>query len=208
MITVAVIILLIFLIVVIFFFIDTLITIEKFSIDNTSLVKSKIDGSSYKVHDNSQIASDTLSILNKKMINLMKHLKRSYPNSNQNFLFIRNILDRYNPDNLAENSPLNIDGDSSYTINKGSLIALCLRDPKKLSIYDINILMFVFIHELSHLAINDTGHTDKFWSVFKLLLLEGEKSGIYYSPNFNINPVNYCGITISYNPRWDDKILP
>ena len=119
---------------------------------------------------------------------------------------VNKILMRYNPDNLVENSP-NDKVDTSYTINKGSMIAVCLREKGNNNyIHDIDTLIFVTIHELAHIAIDDDGHPPKFWKMFKILLIEAEMGNIYYSKNYNLYPVHYCGMDINYNPRFDNKL--
>lgn len=186
---------------------------------------SMIDGKEYKVHqnlDNSQSAADILAIINKTLIELLTHLKykyiftstrfnhNNYLNNNLNkdkVTAVQKILKRYNPDNLIENSPLDTKGDTSYTMDKGSIIAFCLRDKNEThSLHNLPMLLFVAIHELAHVAIDDNDHPPLFWEIFKWLLLEAEEANIYQSPNFEITPYEYCGMTVDYNPRFDNSV--
>ena len=129
---------------------------------------------------------------------------------------VARLLARYNPDNLAENSPKDPSGDTSYTIDKGAIVAICLRerdpaasgDPAAYDIHDLDTLTFVTLHEMAHIAIEDVDHPKRFWSAFRFLLEEAEEGGVYRSPDFAAAPRYYCGVTIDYNPRYDSGTAP
>jgi hypothetical protein len=183
---------------------------SKFSISNTTR-RMGTDGLTYRVHRlhtpeidepgvNYGSSEYILSILNNKAIELLKHLKYS-KNVNSTHTMIKRLLKYYNPDNLVENSPKNIAGDTSFTYNDGSTLALCLRDTKKgYNPHDINTLTFVFIHEIAHISIPESGHPPKFWDAFRRLLLDSNAIGIIELVNYAQNPVKYCGMTINSNP--------
>lgn len=84
------------------------------------------------------------------------------------------------------------EGKKSYTLNKDK-IYLCLKDENG-EYYDINMLIYVFLHEFSHyLNKEDIGHTDTFYKIFNDLLKKAEDIGVY---NKNIDPIKgYCGHT-------------
>ena len=202
---------------------------SKFSISNT-IFRTSNDGLSYRVHklhttniDEPGVESNSseyiLSILNNKAITLLKYLKNSHKTSvNSTSSMIERLLMYYNPDNLVENSPKNINGDTSYTYNDGSTIALCLRNTKNnttnvilpdgsvsrsdtmYSIHDINTLTFVFIHELAHISIPYDGHPPEFWEAFRLLLIDSNNIGLIDLINYEQYPVKYCGMEINSNP--------
>lgn len=80
-------------------------------------------------------------------------------------------------------------GTKSYTINK-TRIYMCLKDEYG-NYYDDNSLMFVLLHELSHVICKSIGHTNEFQNIFNDILLEASKAGIY---NPRIPMVQkYCG---------------
>ena len=87
---------------------------------------------------------------------------------------------------------------SSYSINKGEQIILCLRTNNKL--VDINTMMFVVLHELSHIATTDIGHTPLFWKNFRWILEESINIGMYTKQDFNKEAVEYCGMDITSSP--------
>jgi len=66
---------------------------------------------------------------------------------------------------------------TSYTINK-SKIYLKLTD-RNGEYYSNNTLIYVLLHEISHMLCDDIGHTENFHIIFRDLLLEAEKVGIY-----------------------------
>lgn len=116
------------------------------------------------------------------------------------------LLDGYNFERVYENDPRW--SGTSYTIAKGSGLYLCVREktpPYKL--VDEDTLYFVVLHELAHIANYDnTGHTDKFWAVFKMLLHEAQRFGHYKPRDYGKYPVTYCGLRITYNPYYDDSL--
>ena len=183
---------------------------SKFSISNTTY-RTGTDGLTYRVHNLHTDPEDKpgvepgsseyiLSILNNKAIELLKYLKYSSKLHSTHSMSKR-LLRYYNPDNLVENSPKNISGETSFTYNDGSTLALCLRDLKKgYNIHDINTLTFVFIHELAHISIPESGHPPKFWDAFKRLLLDSSDIGLIKLINYAQYPVKYCGMTINSSP--------
>jgi predicted metal-dependent hydrolase len=68
---------------------------------------------------------------------------------------------------------------TSYSINKGEEISFCLRSKKTKQLHDINLIMYVAIHELSHIACPVIGHGPIFKMIFKKLLEEAIILGIY-----------------------------
>lgn len=83
------------------------------------------------------------------------------------------------------------EGDKSYTINKKK-IHLCLKDEYG-DYYDLNMLLYVAIHELAHVLCDEIGHTPKFHRIFQEKLKEAEEMGIYDSSKPIVS--NYCGHT-------------
>ena len=79
-------------------------------------------------------------------------------------------------------------GDKSYTINKKK-VYLCLTDEND-EYYNINMLTYVLLHELSHVICDEIGHTQKFHDIFKEVLKEAKKLKIY-DPNIPIIK-DYC----------------
>lgn len=196
----------ILIILVIFIVICFIPRYNQHNISNTEYVKS-YDGNYYRVnsvYENKQEASNILALLNIRITGIIQSLVHEYyyDYSNPKLQMItKNILKRYNSKNLVENSPFNTNNDTSFVVNKGSKFAICLREKNETyNFHDIDILMFVVLHELSHLAIQGLGHDYEFWSTFKFILQFCEDKQLYYSINYNKYPQMYCGILVNHNP--------
>lgn len=108
---------------------------------------------------------------------------------------------------LQEHDTVGGEGNTSFTVNKGESIHMCLRDPdtKKL-IKDDNIIDFVMLHELAHIACPAEQHEDIFWVYFKILLINAEEAGLHIPQDYGRKPVKYCGIDVTYNPIFDQNL--
>jgi predicted metal-dependent hydrolase len=171
----------------------------KHSVENFVQTKSSIDGETYKVHDDfvdHQVAADKMAQVNHKILTLLRHLIKKGKEKDPQ---IQNLLHRYDWQKMRENSPFNLEGSTSYMENKGQVFAFCLRN-KKDEYFDDNTLMFVTLHELSHLMTDSWGHEKDFWVAFKYLLEEAKDAGIYVPIDYTNHPVDYCGLVIKDNP--------
>jgi len=145
-----------------------------------------------------QDAANTLSFLVNQSILLIDNLSKKYPNNNG----VHRLKEKFNPEKIREAE--HEDNSTSYTINKGEMMHLCLRHKNnKKSLHDKNLLMFVIIHELAHIMSTSIGHNDEFYDNFKFLLKESVQFGIYRPENFEKNPVTYCGINVTNNPYFN-----
>jgi predicted metal-dependent hydrolase len=90
---------------------------------------------------------------------------------------------------------------TSYSINKGEKIVLCLRAKDGSNrLVDENLLLFVALHELSHIMTKSVGHKPEFWNNFKFVLENCQEEGLYKCIDFTKNPMPYCGITVTNSP--------
>ena len=71
------------------------------------------------------------------------------------------------------------------------------------NLIDENTLMFVAIHELSHICTKSIGHQPDFWENFKFLLENAEEAGIHKPVDYKDKPQEYCGMKIHDNPYYD-----
>lgn len=157
-------------------------------------VKSNVDGRNYLVRKlpDRQKAADLIATINSDLERLIKHLVAKYPNKQE----IKNLYENYNPNNLSEGSAQS--GYTSYSVNKGERIILCLRQKDVSDTFvDKNIILYVAIHELGHLATDSIGHDQAFWNNFKFILNEAIDIGIYTKMDFANKPQPYCGIKIT-----------
>lgn len=86
---------------------------------------------------------------------------------------------------------------TSYSVNKGEELAFCLRSKKNGNHHNINLLMYVALHELAHVGCHEIGHTDLFKEIFAFYTKEAIKIGIYKYEDYDTNPVEYCGMVLS-----------
>ncbi len=114
---------------------------------------------------------------------------------------INNLKERFDASRLFENDANNLMGTTAYTDDKKYLY-LCMRD-KNGHLYDINTLLFVALHELSHMAKDSWGHNPEYWRMFKLLLHNAREAGIYVPTDYARHNINYCGIDLTSNPYYD-----
>lgn len=163
--------------------------------DNLEKVKSKIDNNTYLVQDkeDAEDAADLIATLRAKIILLVQTLIKTHPSDDKRIIMLKN---NFNPDNIKEGEEDT--GYTSYSINKGEQIVLCLRNKNKLM--DINTMMFVLLHEVAHIATESIGHTKEFWENFKWILEESINIGIYTKVDYSKEAVEYCGMKISTTP--------
>ncbi len=180
-------------------------------------VCSDVDDRCYKIstaYDTQLIeAANLLATLNKDMLTIIRHMRDNYLwNTNieltQGVLLRRRItehmLARYNADVLVENVPWSLN-ETSYTQHKGEKMALCLREKQtgNHNIDEYSRLLFVALHELTHVSTDVKDHDEPFWYVFKVILQEAEKAGVYKPINYEKQPMNACGLPVAYNPYFD-----
>lgn len=158
-------------------------------------VVSKIDNKKYLVLTlpDKQEAADTLALLNKDMLDLIDYLIKKHPNDP----VVQRLKKNYDSDNISEGSPYS--GYTSYTVNKGQKLVLCIRQKNKSKqlIKDRNLLRYVVFHEAGHYASKTVGHNKEFWTNFKFIIKEAVEAGLYTKTNYKENPQPYCGITVS-----------
>ena len=156
------------------------------------IVTARPDGRRYvvrKLPDREEAAA-LLSRINAKLTRLVHHMVARYPAD----AAVRRLHENYNPDALSEGGTEV--GYTSYSVNKGEKIVMCLRQPDD-TFVDENVLVYVAVHELGHLMTDEIGHTPKFWSNFKWLAAESIEIDVYRKVDFNASPEPYCGISIT-----------
>jgi hypothetical protein len=159
--------------------------------------RAKFDGREYHVRDfpDYQEAAEVLARLNSDAYKLLDYLKSTEPDSSYTQALLRNYDGK-----LEEETPKNLENLTSYTIDKEKIIS-CLRTKgDNHSLHDYNLLLYVFIHEMSHMA-NDRsyGHDVLFDQSFEFLLKRATDLGILKRIDFEKNPVNFCGLPITVN---------
>ena len=166
-------------------------------------VRSNVDGRTYKVRDlpDKQQAADLLAKVRIQLGKVCDALVRKFPDKPQVKRMRNNFL--ADPDRFLEATP---DAKhTSYSVNKGEAIHLCLRQRRGAdeSLVGESVIMFVGLHEMAHTITQSIGHEPEFWNNFGWLLREAEALGLYKHQDFRAHPVAYCGVSITDQPRYD-----
>jgi len=166
---------------------------------NLVYIESDIDNRKYLVRDlpDKQKAANILARLRLNLIQLSDHL---YSNKDTKYSGYEEYIDKLETKikyiDISESSADSIY--TSYSVNKGEQIIFCLRE-KNIdgNLHDVNLVMYVALHEIAHVACPEYGHTDLFKKIFAFFVLVAINIGIYKKIDFNYEPVNYCGLTIT-----------
>ena len=173
---------------------------ERMNFYKVVLVESPIDNKKYLVRDlvDKKDSADLLANINKNIKTLNDYLfknKEKYPNY---IKYIEQLNEKLKNTKIQESTDNGVY--TSYSVNKGEQIIFCLRSRKKGSegkLHDLNLLMYVVIHEMGHVACPEFGHTDLFKDIFAFLATEAVKLKIYEKIDFNEKNQEYCGLTIT-----------
>lgn len=186
------------------YFIYTTFSIYK----ETLYIESDIDKNKYLIRNGNKksieylkSSANILAEINKRIMILIQYLDINYGKDNDKKFFIQKLKENYNPSILSEAA---IDKRyTTYTIDKEEMhICLRTRDQEE-KLYDINLLMYVVLHELAHFCNYNQdgdpiqGHGSEFKSIFKFFIIESIKIGIYDYTDYYENPEPYCGILLT-----------
>ena len=155
-------------------------------------IKSNIDNSNYVVRKlpDAKLAAEKLAKINQKVEILIDSLDKNRKG-------VSKLVKNYNPNTLSETG---IGAKyTSYSVNKGEKISICIRQTDNSFIKD-NTVIFVVIHELAHVMTKEDGHPPIFWENMGYLLKEASNVGVYTPIDYSKNPVNYCGVLVDQTP--------
>ena len=177
-------------------------------IHQTTPVVANLDNLIYKVqnHHDSKEATNMLAEIRKRLCTLINNLQTRYPNDPRTKRVTQRFGKRNCSSNLKtikhilESEPDPSNDFTSYSLNKGEKVVFCLRSEKNKELHDINIIMFVAIHELAHVMSVTIGHNKEFYTNFRFLLKEAIRDGLYDYENYDKTPKNYCGMDITSTP--------
>lgn len=178
--------------------ISVLITLFlKTSTNEVIVVKSSIDNNDYLVNNyiDRNEAADMLATIRQRIGILRDYLvknKKLYPD----YVEYIDLLDkRYDNVIIKENTENN--NYTSYSINKGEEIVFCIRSKNDNKLHDVNLLMYVALHEFAHVACPEVGHTPLFNKIFKFFLETGIITNIYEYTDYANDSREYCGMYIN-----------
>jgi hypothetical protein len=170
-----------------------------------SLTKSNVDGEYYLVRnmEDRQEAADRLARVREKILILRKYLQQTHMNKP----FVKQLIENFDcsASRFSESTP---DAQyTSYSVNKGEKVFMCLRQrDEKEHLVDENVILFVALHEMSHVGTSSIGHTPEFWNHFAWILEQAEHVKIYKYTDFAAHPVEYCGVHITDSPKYKESV--
>lgn len=163
-------------------------------------VVSDIDNQKYLVRDikDKQHACNMLARLKRNIMGLTEYLNQN--KAQEEFKDYSEYIDQLN--DKIQNVVISESGEdsvyTSYSINKGEQIVFCLRSKfNKNKLHDLNLVMYVALHEISHVACPEYGHTDLFKKIFAFITKVAIDKGIYQKIPFNDISYEYCGLMIT-----------
>jgi len=159
------------------------------------------DGKKYCVRERSRLneAANLLATVSTKCKALVDYVNEKHSSNPA----VQRLVAGYNPDKIKETLPTS--KYTAYSENKGEKLAFCLNVKNKDStnLIDEHTLVFVAIHELSHIMTKSIGHKKEFWDNFKFLLENAKDAGIHDPHDYKKEPREYCSMKITDNPYYD-----
>jgi hypothetical protein len=183
------------LIALIFIFIYFLIC---FNNKNTEYIETNM-GTKFFIRPDDNTKDKTL-LLSQIIENMFKLKNYLYININ-NFPDFTEYIKQLN-NNLDEDKTIIYETEpntdlTSYSVNKGEELSFCLRSKKNNNIHELNLLIYVALHEMAHIACPEIGHGPLFKKIFKFLTEQAIEIGIYEKEDYTSNPIEYCGMILS-----------
>jgi hypothetical protein len=170
-----------------------------------SLTQSTVDNERYLVRNlpDKQAAADRLARVREKILRLRKYLEQTHIDKP----FVKQLIHNFDcsASRFSESTP---DAQyTSYSVNKGEKVFMCLRQRnEKEELVNENIVLFVALHEMSHVGTASIGHTPEFWNHFAWLLKQAEYVKVYEYTDFAAHPVEYCGVHITDSPTYKETV--
>ena len=176
--------------------------------DENIYITSQLDNKKYLIRRGRnkstyflQHSADTLAEINRRVSILITIVNDKYDLDDTKNYFIDHLTNNYNFNKLSEAAydPRY----TTYTVNKDEMhICLRTRDSNE-NIYDINLLMYVILHELAHMCNYNKngypiqGHGNEFKYIFKTLVTEAINANLYVYTDYRKQPVEYCGMQLN-----------
>lgn len=155
---------------------------------------SEFDNRVYQVNElpDKNEAANRIAQIRQRLETLQACLNKNMPDD----IRTKRLNERLNLDNIKE-TPINSDY-TSFSVNKGEELSFCVRDKGNGNkIHELNLLMFVTLHEVAHVISESIGHNEEFVTNFAWILKEAIKCGVYIKEDFANNPKMYCGVKVT-----------
>ena len=164
-----------------------------------TFLKSPLDNDFYMVRDlpDKDTAVIMLSTIKLNIIKLNDYLVKNKDDKYKEYKpYIEQLNDRIQSVTIAESKESS--STTSYSVNKGEELVFCLRSKKEWNkFHNFNTIMYVALHEISHIACPEYGHGPLFKKIFAFITQVAIELNIYVHVDFNKSPEEYCGIYIT-----------
>jgi len=164
-----------------------------------TFLKSPLDNDYYMVRDLSDkdTAVIMLSTIKLNIIKLNDYLVNNKNDKYKEYmLYIEQLDYKIKSVTIAESKESSTS--TSYSVNKGDELVFCLRSKKEWNkFHNFNTIMYVALHEISHIACPEYGHGPLFKKIFTFMIEVAIELKIYIYVDFNKSPEEYCGINIT-----------
>jgi hypothetical protein len=187
-------------IIIILIFVIIFICYNNYLQNANLLIIKGIDGHKYYVRENfdKDKAVDVLYELRTKLKRLIEYIEenstndKEFPTYKENINLIKNKIDTVVIKETPKTSSY-----TSYTVNKGEELFLCIRSKSTNEIHDVNDLLYVAIHEIAHIGCPEIGHTNLFFKINLYLLKKAVEFNLYDDVDYKKLPREYCGIPLN-----------
>lgn len=170
-----------------------------FNRHNKVLVESNNSGKKFLVNNDKykKEAANMLAEIIERLYKLKNHLVENKDKYSDYKEYIDQLNNNFKETrtSIYENPPSS--GYTSYSVNKGEELAFCLKSKKTGDLHDKNLIMYVALHEMSHIACPEVGHTELFKKIFVFLTEIAVELNLYRKDDYDNNPVEYCGMILS-----------
>lgn len=165
---------------------------------NVIYVTSELDQQQYLVRDlqDKQYASNMLAKIKQNIMTITNYLITNINKYPEYSSYIEQLNSRIKNVEVLESTEDSVY--TSYSVNKGEQIVFCLRSRRiHNELHKFNLLMYVVLHEMSHVACPEYGHTQLFKKIFAFITNIAIGLGLYTKIDFVNDPTEYCGMTIT-----------
>lgn len=149
-----------------------------------------------KLIHNTEENRELFVIIYMKIEELFDALRYVYIENNHPTQFkkeIENLLTTFQFDQISENVSSFWNDDTSYVLEKKELhICTTYTENGQKKLHDPDVILYVLIHELAHVGLDDFGHTERFWMFMRFLIDFAKFQNILKDINFVDNPIKYC----------------
>ena len=176
----------------------TIWIIIKSGTNNLVSIKSQYDNEYYMVRDveDKQVAANLLAKIRQTIFDITRYLYENidnYKNMKEHIMQLSNNIKNMDILESGEDSSY-----TSYSVYNGEQVVFCLRSKQnKNRLHKLNLLMYVVLHEMAHIACPEYGHTQLFKDIFAFITTEAIKLNYYTKIEFDKQPEEYCGMSIT-----------